>query len=369
MNLSFLRRLRHRWSGDRSHASRSPLTTRSVWITYTDSPALTSRPQIRATLKNLAELGFNTIYPVVWQRGHTLYPSRAAQQAIGTATLPEPVFQERDMLAELLEAAQPYGFRVIPWLEYGLMAPPQSLLAQRHPDWLTRSTQSPQYNGMVWLHPAHPEVTAFLTALVDELVRHYPIDGIQLDDHWGWPSELGDDPFTRQHYQETTGQLPPSLPNPDWQRWRIDQLSNLMQQIAQQVRSSNPEAILSLSPNPYEFSRSKYLADWQHWLEQGWIDELVVQLYRDQLPALIAELSKPELTAARRRIPVSIGLLSGLRTKSVDFDRIEQQVQVVRDRGFTGVSFFFCETVIHQTLSPIATGDRVAQRWQQLWSS
>lgn len=347
-----------------------PLQQRSVWLTYTDSQALTDANHIQSTIAQLAELGFNTIYPVVWQRGHTLYPSSVAAKVTGSSTLPNSPFQNRNMMAELVCAAKPYGLRVIPWLEYGLMAPPQSPLAQQHPDWLTqKNDRSMLHNGMVWLNPVHPDVCQFMVELIYELVNQYDIDGIQLDDHFALPVSLGYDDFTAIQYCQQTGREPPkNSADRHWMLWRADRLTDLMRQVSQAVKSDQPDCRVSLSPNPYSFSLSQYLVDWQRWIQEGLIDELVVQLYRDQLAALKAELSKSELIAARECIPVSIGLLSGLRTKSVSLEQIQQQVSLVRQQGFTGVSFFFYETVVHQMLDPKTVGDRSAKQWQRILS-
>ena len=40
-----------------------------------------------------------------------------------------------------------------------------------------------------YLNPCHPEVQTFLTDLIVEVVQAYPVDGIQLDDHFGLPLE------------------------------------------------------------------------------------------------------------------------------------------------------------------------------------
>jgi len=39
-------------------------------------------------------------------------------------------------------------------------------------------------------------VQDFLANLIVEIVTEYDVDGIQLDDHFGWPSNLGYDPYT-----------------------------------------------------------------------------------------------------------------------------------------------------------------------------
>jgi len=43
---------------------------------------------------------------------------------------------------------------------------------------------------------------------------------------------------------------------------------------------------------------------------QGLIDELILQVYRNDLNIFINELELPEVQAARRHIPVSVGILT-----------------------------------------------------------
>jgi uncharacterized lipoprotein YddW (UPF0748 family) len=77
----------------------------------------------------------------------------------------------------------------------------------------------------------------------------------------------------------------------------------------------------------------------------GLIEELIVQIYRNDLNVFNTELEYPEVKAARSHIPVSIGILSGLKGRYVPMQQIQTQVQSVRDRKFAGVSFFFYETL------------------------
>ena len=42
---------------------------RGVWLTSIDSDILESKDNIKASLTKLKEAGFNTLYPVVWNKG------------------------------------------------------------------------------------------------------------------------------------------------------------------------------------------------------------------------------------------------------------------------------------------------------------
>jgi hypothetical protein len=72
----------------------------------------------------------NTLYPAVWNRGYTLYPSRAAQQAggIGRDRLTSlPLIPWQDPLRALIHQTHHQHLRLIPWFEYGLWMPTSAL--------------------------------------------------------------------------------------------------------------------------------------------------------------------------------------------------------------------------------------------------
>lgn len=345
---------------------------RGVWLTNVASPVLFIPWRVNRALKQLSQMNFNTVYPVVWNRGHTFYPSAIAKKVTGRSQdrMLELMRFGQDVLAVIVKQGNQQKLKVIPWFEYGFMTPPNSQLARRHPDWISvRRDQTktlkegideqhglqnvPKFirNGLVskqvWLNPLHPEVQTFIRDLIVEVVDKYNVAGIQLDDHFGLPVELGYDDFTVQLYrQEHQGQSPPDDPqNEEWMRWRANKISDFMQRIFKAVKAVKPKAIVSLSPNSQDFSYRAYLQDWQYWVQRGWVEELVIQIYRDDLKSFSAQLKQPALEVARKQIPVGVGILTGTWSRPVDIAQIREQVQAVRERGFDGVSFFYWESL------------------------
>jgi uncharacterized lipoprotein YddW (UPF0748 family) len=329
---------------------------------------MNSHENLAAGLSRLSELGFNTIYPAVWQRGYTLYPSDVAKELTGAAVLPNSPFVGRDLLAEIIELAQPLNIRVIPWFEYGLMVPPKSTVAVQYPELLLLDTQgnSQRINSAnqildpnAWLNPAHDRVRKFMVDLIADVVRRYPVAGIQLDDHFSFPVELGYDLFTQQLFKQQH--------QSNWHEWRGLQLTELLNQIVRSVRSIRPNCLISISPNPLSFSKSRYLVDWQQWCHLGLVDELVLQVYRDDLGAFERELQKSEVRwrslpfgkSIKTSIPTLVGILTGLRTKPISTNLIRSQVNLTIANQFEGYSCFFYETLFHEQLVPTSvTRDR-----------
>jgi uncharacterized lipoprotein YddW (UPF0748 family) len=345
----------------------SPITEiRGVWLTNIDSEVLFSRQALTIALDRLAQNNFNTVYPTVWNWGYTLYPSAVATRVFGVKQgmypdvenegrdeVAEDLQSNRDMLLEIIELARARNLSVIPWFEFGLMAPADSPLALRHPDWLSqrrdRTTIDLQDNGKysrVWLNPCHPQVQQFLVDLVSELSANYAIDGFQLDDHFGLPVDFGYDATTRSLYQQATGKQPPdNAQDPSWMRWRADQITQLTARLFRAFKTHRPKALFSVSPSPAEFAYSRYLQDWRDWQRRGYIEELLVQIYRRDLASFVSEIDKPEMVSARGQIPTAIGVLSGLRNAPMANDLIKKQVEVTRQRGYAGIVFFFYETI------------------------
>lgn len=61
---------------------------RGVWLTNVASGLFYIPWGIERAINQLAALNFNTIYPVVWNRGYTFYKSPLAKQITGLDTEP-----------------------------------------------------------------------------------------------------------------------------------------------------------------------------------------------------------------------------------------------------------------------------------------
>ena len=353
---------------------------RGVWLTNVASAVLFVPGSVHRSIQQLSEHNFNTVYPVVWNRGYTFYPSPLAKEMIGKSQ--EPLLNwtrgNVDVLGVIIKESKKQGLEVIPWFEYGLMIPKSSLLARKHPDWLTQAqggklntfyqdeleaneeskrqnliqrwrkkAYQKQVSQLVWLNPLHTEVQQLIKGLMLEIIMKYQVNGVQLDDHFGMPVELGYDPLTIKIYQqEHGGKNPPKdSHNPQWMAWRSAKLTAFMADLVKTIKTINPNILISLSPNSHPFSYQNYLQDWKTWVKRGLVDELVVQVYRDDLNSFNKELQQSAVKFARQKIPVSIGILSGTLNNKVKIEQIKQQVETVRKHGFDGVSFFYWESL------------------------
>ena len=337
-----------------------------VWLTNSPSPLYYDPARIERAVAELAAAGFNTLYPNVWSRGTTFHRSRWAPM--------EPALVKAnpnlDPICRFTQAAHRRGLEVIPWFEYGLMEPAEAEVVRQQPEWVLQkrdgSTGFAMHGRtMVWLNPAHPGVRQRFIGLIGEIVQRCGVDGIQLDDHFAWPVELGYDPYTRALYRQATGREPPDDPNDRfWMRWRRQQLTGLLRELRASLRQLDAQAaakassqakgnakaispphptLISLSPGPFRFAYNHWLQDWELWAVGGLIDDLIVQNYAYSVQGFAKDLNQPALVKARGwGMPVEIGILAGFGGRTPNMATLSEKVRLATARGH-GVIYFYWE--------------------------
>lgn len=323
---------------------------RGIWLTNVDSQVLSSRDRIAEAMEFLAKTGFNVVFPVVWNKGVTLYPSQVMQDYFDIAI--DPIYGDRDPLAELIAEAHRVGLQVMPWFEYGFAASYQQnggrILAQR-PLWSGMDVNGKLLtkNGFVWMNALEPEVQDFLLSLVLEVVKNYDIDGIQGDDRMpAFPVEGGYDPKTSQRYRLQTNQLPPmNCREPRWVEWRANILTNFLVRLYREVKAIKSELIISMAPGPYKWGLDEYLQDSKSWVNLKIVDWLHPQLYRRQFWRY--KLGLDQMMQEQFNSQTLSMLVPGVLIKSGSYQiRTEDLLRVIdyhRFLGIRGEVLFFYE--------------------------
>jgi uncharacterized lipoprotein YddW (UPF0748 family) len=336
-------------SAQRAQHTSTPVL--GTWVTNVASDALTSPEKVRETVQRCKAFGLNTIYVVVWNKGMTMYPSDVVEQYIGLRQ--DPVYKGFDPIKAIIEEGHKAGLRVGAWFEYGFAynyGDSLSVWSQRYPHWAGRNVKGHllQKNKFYWWNSLHPEVQAFMTKLVLEVVRKYNVDAVQGDDRLpAMPGEGGYDSYTRNLYaQEHGGKQPPSNhADSAWVQWRADRLSQYIQGLYREVKKLKPRCTVSWAPSIYPWSKEQYLQDWPAWLNGGYADEILPQLYRYNIEAyekILKELATQVKPAQRSR--VFPGLLTSLGDGYlVSQEMLEAMIRLNRQYGFNGECTFYYE--------------------------
>ena len=340
---------------------------RGVWLTNIDSDILFDSLKTKEALRKIKEAGFNTVYPVVWNDGYTLYPSDIMGQTFGDTFRQDTVFRSLglDPLRNVIDYAKPLGLLVIPWFEFGFSSSYQQqgghILAAK-PEWAARDKEGfiLTKNGFEWMNAIHPEVQDFLLDLVMEVLVNYEVAGIQGDDRMpAMPSEGGYSTFTQQLYETQMGTKVPDDPKEtQFLDWKADQLSKFAKKLYSEIKAYDSQTIVSMAPSVYPWSKEQYLQEWPQWLSDGSLDELIPQNYRWDINSYEQTLEElvQRYTQAKRpndKLRFAPGIIIKAGPRYNDYSYVKEAIRLNRSNGVEGEVYFFYEGLFEQNGSLI----------------
>ena len=325
---------------------------RGVWIAnLPHSQVLASKQNITEAIEFLNSKGFNFIFPVVWNRGYTLFPSQVMSKYNFPFLDPYYQQQQRDPFAEIIIAANQQDLKVIPWFEYGFAA--SHLLSgghilQQKPQWkaIDKDGVIIRHGSLTWMNPLNPEVQQFMLELILEVVHQYDVDGIQGCDRLpALPVAAGYDTETQKRYQTELGcTAPTNCKNKQWIQWRADILTEFLANLYQQVKTAKPNLIFSLSPAVYPFCLDNLLQDSKTWLEKGLVDLIHPQIYRSSFFSYRQEVQKiVRMVNPNLLKKFAPGIALTANGKDLSTKDIIKYIQLNRDCNFSGQVFFHYE--------------------------
>ena len=366
--------------------------SRGLWVLSEGGVrVLDDAARIAPLLDRAERLGVSDLFVQVYRGGRAFYPGpESVERAPGAA--------DADNLAALLEAAHRRGFRVHAWVNVlSLSTRRDAALIERlgraailvdrkgrsildYPD-LELPEPDRQFYRMgtrgIYLDPAVPAVRQYLVATYHDLVTRYPsLDGLHLDyirhpgvlpfspgSRFGVGIEFGYGEISRARYRAETGRPDPidgAAPGTvraanDWDDWRRDQVTRLVEEIARTTRAARPGLVVSAAVIPY-VDRA-YLSlnqDWRGWLESGALDLAIPMAYTLDDRLLGYQLDSFAGWKESQRIWPGIGVWLFDKTPA----RALAQLEAVRRRGFPGAALFSDDAIVESPalLQALAVG-------------
>lgn len=324
---------------------------RGVWLTNVASNVLDSQENINQAVQVLAETGFNTVFPVVWNKGYTLFKSEVMAKNFGNKYTIDPKYQanNRDLLKEIIEAAKKVNIQVIPWFEYGFAYSHISIVnvnkqllesKLKNKKWIAYDSEEKVLvkNGFQWLNALDNQVQNFMLSLILEVVKNYEVDGIQGDDRL--PAFPKEGILQKNWATKFINKIEPkfSLQN------KANILTNYLQKIYDEVKNIDQNLIVSMSPHPAKFGFREYLQDWKTWLDKNIVDTIHPQLYARSF-SKYKLLCQENFTVLNKgdHLKFAPGVLLKIGDYRLNQEDLWSIIKYHRDLGIEGEVFFFWE--------------------------
>ncbi len=328
----------------------APPELRGVWV---DRGPLASRESIAAMMENLKEAHFNAVFVDVWSRGYPLWQSAVFERHTGLRT--DPVYGERDVLAEAIEEGRARGLAVIPWLEYGFVigySGGRAPMVEAHPEWLAkRKDGSTDFSWAgtaksYWMAHSHPEARRFLLDLVGELNANYDVPAIQFDRARYPELNCGYDETTRALYAAAhDGAEPPAdFNDAEWARWRAEQINGFVAEMRRELRAANWRMMVTNAPVVYDYSYRLFLQDYPAWMKAGSLDFVSPQVYRADAASFERELE----IQLRHLGGEGARVAPGVDVTNTNAEILVRSIEVCRSKGVAGVVIWYYGALVQK---------------------
>ena len=170
---------------------------------------------------------------------------------------------------------------------------PPSHVTRLHPDWVV------SYGGKSYLNPGIPEAREYVTDVIADVVKRYDIDAVHLDDYF-YPYRIAGVAFGDA--AAFAKYNPAGIADKD--DWRRNNVNVFIQNLNARIKALKPYVKLGISPfgvwrnqsrdtagSPTRGGQTNYddlFADVRLWMQKGWIDYLLPQLYWEHGHRLVA---------------------------------------------------------------------------------
>lgn len=242
-------------------------------------------------LNELKQCGVNTVIFQVRGEADAFYESAMepwSRFLTGTqGQAPQPYW---DPLAWMVEACHQRGMELHAWINpFRAKTKTTRSLATSHP-YVNAPQRFFEYDGLYIFDPGKPENRDYICTVVEDIVKRYDIDGLHIDDYfYPYPAPgkaINDQATFREHGKGFS----------NIHDWRRDNVNQFMKQFYETVHRTKPWVKVGVSPfgiyhnekNGAQIPGSKtnglqnyddLYADVLHWIEKGWLDYHVPQIY------------------------------------------------------------------------------------------
>ncbi|WP_207741087.1 family 10 glycosylhydrolase [Paraclostridium bifermentans] len=275
--------------------------TRAAWISTVwnmDWPTKSGdvnaqKQEFIGILDEVDKLGFNTIVVQVRPKADSFYKSNINPWS-DILTGSQGNYPGYDPLKFMIDEAHKRNLDIHAWFNpYRITASTtennklvSSHPAKIHPEWVVN------YKDKLYYNPGLPEVRQHIVDTVAEVVKNYDIDGIHFDDYF-YPGKDFNDQEAYNKYGN----------GKDVDTFRRDSVNKMVESVQASIKNIKPYVKFGISPRGIWRNQSSdptgsdtngsesyddIYADTRTWIQNGWVDYIVPQVYWEMDNSLAA---------------------------------------------------------------------------------
>jgi uncharacterized lipoprotein YddW (UPF0748 family) len=261
------------------------------WPSKPGLPAEQQQQQFIRRLDELKEMGCNAVIVQVRPASDALYASKIEPWSrYLTGRQGEPPFPYYDPLAFMIEETHKRAMEFHAWfnpfralVDSKKNPNPSDHITRRHPEWII------SYGGKSYIDPGTPEAREYVIKVIMDVVKRYDIDAVHIDDYF-YPYRIAGQEFGDAKSWNRCG-----AGFSDKGDWRRNNVNTFISTLNTSIKNEKSYVKFGISPFGVWRNASKdpegsdtrggqtcyddLYSDVIKWMEKGWIDYLLPQLY------------------------------------------------------------------------------------------
>ncbi len=259
------------------------------WPTAKGLSIAEQQRQFITILNKVQQMHMNTVVVQIRPAADALYPSSLFpwSQYLTGVQGQNPGY---DPLAFMLKQAHDRNIQFQAWfnpyrvsLQSDLTRLAPNNPARLHPDWVIK------YGTQLYFNPGSPQVRAYITKGIMEVVNKYNVDGIHFDDYF-YPYPIAGQTFSDQATYQQYGAGFSNIGD-----WRRNNVNKLVKGVHAAIKKAKPYVSFGISPfgvwrnkstdstgSATQASAQDYddlYADTRTWIKNNWLDYITPQIY------------------------------------------------------------------------------------------
>ena len=226
---------------------------------------------ITEMVSNVYDLGFNMILLQVRTFSDAIYESQVYPWS-EVVSGQEGVSPGYDVLETFLDVCHKKDIRLFAWINPYRIRGDEDIsdISEENPAYRYLNTDVVAVSGGVYYNPAKEEVRNLIVSGVEEIVKHYNVDGVLFDDYFYPNDEI--DLADYEAYQK-------EHPDVSLSQFRLDQVNDLIKRVYSVCHEY--DVLFAVSPDGnIDNNYQSHYADVRLWgSEEGYMDYLMPQIY------------------------------------------------------------------------------------------
>lgn len=296
-----------------------------------------AKSQIDLHFRAMNEMGINTVFFMVKSpNGRAYYNSKILKPVLNNDFVSNKNSENRfDVLEYVIKKSKEYNMEIYPYIN---VFAEQGYYLDENPKFAEKDSKGKIYS---WTSPAIEDVQNRALSIIEEIIKNYNVNGIQLDRIRYEDTSAGFNEQSVISYKSAYGK-DPSVKDKDFTTYRKQLITDFVKKAVSKVKSINPNMKVSVAVFHSPKTAENVLQDFGNWINIDGLDAIYTMSYTNKVENFKQFLTDNSAliennNSTKTKIIIGVGSYYVNMTPEI---LMEQVKLAVADKNISGICYF-----------------------------